>query len=179
MTEETLPRRHVRLTEEQLNNIQGTYRCKLLVKKLDADAIIPTKKYSSDAGFDIYAFESMIIPPWERRAVLTKISFTVPEGTYGRIAPRSGLSIRECKADKTIGGIDIGAGVIDEGYRGEVKIIMINNSNEEYTVKRGDRIAQLILERHACDAEIHEVSNLDQIAGQSDRGTKGFGSSGK
>ena len=89
----------------------------------------------------------------------------MPRGTYGRIAPRSGLAAKH--------GVDVGAGVIDADYRGEVKILLINHSDVKFDIKKGDRIAQLVLERISL-AELNEVSELEETQ----RGQKGFGSTG-
>jgi dUTP pyrophosphatase len=88
------------------------------------------------AGIVIMVNQDMIIPPAERSPVNTGIALAVPQGTYVRIAPRSGLAVKH--------GIDIGAGVIDEDYQGEIKVVLINNSSIPFQVRPGDRIAQLI-----------------------------------
>ena len=100
-----------------------------------------------------------------RKLVPTGIQMAIPVGYYGRVAPRSGLS---CK------GLDIGAGVIDAGYRGEIKILAINNSNKDFFVKRGERIAQLIVTKIADSPTLSVVDELPS----SDRGASGFGSTG-
>jgi len=125
---------------------------------------MPTRGSALAAGYDIYSAESVIIPPHTRHAVHTEISIQVPPGTYGRLAPRSGLSIR---------GIDLGAGVIDADYRGEVKVLLINNADSEFEVTKGHRIAQLILEKHAV-VDACAMTQLDP----SERGEGGFGSTG-
>ena len=95
----------------------------------------------------------------------THIAIQVPLGTYGRIAPRSGLSVKHC--------IDIGAGVIDKDYRGPIKILLINHSDIEFLVQQGDRIAQLILEQIKTP-DTKTVQSLQAT----ERGSKGFGSTG-
>lgn len=95
----------------------------------------------------------------------TDLAIAVPEGTYGRVAPRSGLSVNY--------GICVGAGVIDADYRGNVQVLLFNHSDEDFEVKRGARVAQLILER----AETPEVLEVDTV-GATARGTSGFGSTG-
>jgi len=111
------------------------------------------------------ANELATIPPNERMAISTGIAIATPPGTYARIAPRSGLAAKY--------SIDIGAGVIDQDYRGEIKVILINHSKYPYQVRPGDRIAQLILEKILlANAERTEV--LDKTT----RGDKGFGSTG-
>src|SRR5437588_4876141 len=111
------------------------------------------------------ANELATIPPNERMAISTGIAIATPPGTYARIAPRSGLAAKY--------SIDIGAGVIDLDYRGEIKVISINHSKYPYQVRPGDRIAQLILERILL-ADPKEEEALDKTT----RGNKGFGSTG-
>jgi len=138
------------------------------VKLLDYDAISPYKSYPGSAGYDICSIDSVTIEPGSRLLVATGISLEVPEYYYVRVAPRSGLSVR---------GIDVGAGVVDSSYRGEVKVLLINNSKESYNVQEGDRIAQLIMER-CGNAEITILGYYDELS-MSERGENGFGSSGK
>ena len=95
----------------------------------------------------------------------TGIAIACPVGTYGRIAPRSGLAIKN--------HIDVGAGVVDPDYRGSLGVIMFNHASTEFKIERGDRIAQLILEKHA-PVRIVETQDL----AITDRGTAGFGSTG-
>lgn len=97
--------------------------------------------------------------------VSSGISIAVPEGHYGRMAPRSGLAVKKF--------IDIGAGVIDCDYRGEIMILMFNFSNEDFEVKKGERVAQLIIEKISLP-DVVQVENLDDT----ERGEGGFGSTG-
>ena len=97
-------------------------------------------------------------------AVPTGIKIKLPAGTYGRIAPRSGLSLK---------GIDVAAGVVDRDFRGEVKVVLVNNRSTSFTIAQGDRIAQLVLERIAT-ADVEIVETVDETS----RGTQGFGSTG-
>jgi len=121
---------------------------------------------SSDAGLDLCSSEDLAIPPGQRKAVPTGIAVEIPDGYYGRVAPRSGLAVKH--------GIDVLAGVIDSGYRGEIRAVLLNTDSEKtFEVRRGDRIAQLIVERH-YNFELEEAENLSH----SDRGSAGFGSSG-
>jgi dUTP pyrophosphatase len=137
------------------------------VKLLNYDARSPYKSYPGSAGYDIFSIDSVTIEPGSRRLIATGISLEVPEYYYIRVAPRSGLSVK---------GIDVGAGVVDSSYRGEVKVLLINNSNESYNVQEGDRIAQLIMER-CGNAEITILEYYDELS-MSERGENGFGSSG-
>lgn len=121
----------------------------------------------SDAGIDLRAAEEVYIPPLSRATVSTGLCLEIPEGHYGRVAPRSGLAHRH--------GIDVLAGVVDSSYRGEVKVVLHNTDKEEsFRVSQGDRIAQLIIERH-YNLEFVEVEDLSST----ERGSGGFGSTGK
>ena len=111
----------------------------LKIKLLNKDAMAPSRQSVEAAGYDLYSSFSEIISPEERRLIPLGFSMSIPKGYYGRIAPRSGLSVKK--------SIDIGAGVIDSDYRGEVKVLIINNGRNIFHVKPGDRIAQLIIEK--------------------------------
>ncbi|OAX39151.1 dUTP diphosphatase [Rhizopogon vinicolor AM-OR11-026] len=137
----------------------------LLVKKLSDKARIPTRGSLLAAGYDLYSAEKKVIPAHGKALVDTQLSIAVPAGTYGRVAPRSGL------ASKFM--IDTGAGVIDADYRGVIFVLLYNLSDKDFQVEEGDRIAQLILER-IYTPEIMEVESLDETA----RGTGGWGSTG-
>ena len=138
---------------------------RLLVKRLRDDAHLPVRQTAGSAGYDLYSVEDVSIAPGEWSCVGTGVSFTVPEGTYGRIAPRSGLS---CK------GTHVGAGVVDRDYTGEVKVLLFNMNREKCVeIAKGDRVAQLLLSKIAlCD--VLEVDSLSET----DRGSGGFGSTG-
>lgn len=148
---------------------KNPWRDFLCVEKLDPYAFIPTKANPSDAGYDLYAFEETQIPAWESAIVTTKIRISMPPGYYGRIASRSGLATK---------GIEVGAGVIDNGYRGEILVLLRNLSNITYNAHKGDRIAQLILTPYRTTI-VKEVKSLSDLFGSTDRQTGGFGSSGK
>ena len=137
----------------------------LRIKKLVPEAKIPSKATIEAAGYDIYALENCTVPKQGKLLVATGISMAIPVGYYGRVAPRSGLAVKNF--------IDVGAGVIDSDYRGEVKVLLFNFNVEDFEIKSGDRIAQLIIER-VCPTEILEVEDLDAT----DRGEGGFGSTG-
>lgn len=137
----------------------------LKVTRNNHRAYLPTRSTPGSAGYDLYAVEACSLDPGERCLIDTGISIQVPPNTYGRIAARSGMSVQY--------GIQIGAGVIDEDYRGNVKILMFNHGNETVHIKYGDRIAQLILEQIKC-LPIEETDILDDT----ERGRSGFGSSG-
>lgn len=135
-------------------------------QKLFIDAKIPTYAHPGDAGLDLYACEDIIIEPGKRHAVSLGFALEIPHGFVARILDRSGLAIKN--------GIHCLAGVVDAGYRGEYKVIMINLGEEAYTVEKGDRVAQMLIQPvEICDIEeVEELSN-------SERGEGGFGASGK
>lgn len=137
----------------------------LLVKRLSEKATLPTRGSPLSAGYDLYSAERKVIPAHGKALIDTQISIAVPVGTYGRVAPRSGL------ASKFM--IDTGAGVIDADYRGVVFVLLFNLSDKDFQVEEGDRVAQLILEK-IHTAEVLEVQDLDETI----RGAGGFGSTG-
>ncbi|KAI9171590.1 Deoxyuridine 5'-triphosphate nucleotidohydrolase [Paramyrothecium foliicola] len=137
----------------------------LQVKKLSDKARVPTRGSAFAAGYDIYAARDTTVPARGKVLVDTDIAIAVPEGTYGRIAPRSGLASKHF--------IDTGAGVIDADYRGQVKVLLFNHADADYEIKEGDRIAQLVLER-IYTPEVVEVQELEESV----RGAGGFGSTG-
>jgi dUTP pyrophosphatase len=130
------------------------------------DAQMPKMGSAGSAGYDLYSVVNMEIPPMSRAVVKTGIHITVPIGTYGRIAPRSGLAVKDW--------IDVGAGVIDRDYTGEIMVVLHNHKKELFNVRVGDRIAQLVLER-ITNPQVVQMCEL----GGSKRGDGGFGSTGK
>ena len=135
------------------------------VKRLSSASRCPERKSSGAAGYDLFSAQEVVINKREHRLVKTDIQVAIPEGYYGRIAPRSGLALKY--------GIDVGAGVVDSDYRGAVGVILFNHSKVPFQVKIGDRIAQLIIEK-IITPNIIEVENIDDTA----RGECGFGSTG-
>lgn len=136
------------------------------IKKTRPTATIPTKGSKKAAGYDLTnAGEEVLLAPGEKHLFPTGLVMEIPEGLYGRIAPRSGLANKNA--------IDVLAGVIDSDYRGEVGVILINHSKGYVPFKTGDRIAQIIFETYH-DALFNEVSETDET----NRGTGGFGSTG-
>eukprot|EP00877_Chromochloris_zofingiensis_P003311 jgi/Chrzof1/12981/Cz07g15060.t1 len=135
------------------------------VLRMSDDAVVPVRGSKHAAGYDLSSAEDCVIPAKGKYCVGTQIKIAVPSGTYGRVAPRSGLAAKHF--------IDVGAGVIDEDYRGEVKVLLFNHSDVDFAVKKHDRIAQLILEK-ICTPEVVEVQELCET----DRGLGGFGSTG-
>lgn len=139
---------------------------KLEIKLNYEDSQVPTKGSDGSAGYDLYSYEDGLILPNGRRAFNTGISLTVLKNHYGRIAPRSGLALKY--------GIDVLAGVCDQDFTGSIKVILQNNGSESYMVNKGDKIAQIIMEKISCP-DIIVVNNLRET----ERGSGGFGSTGK
>lgn len=139
---------------------------KLLFKRLDGNKNdLPSRGSESAAGMDLRAFGDHRIEPGQRILVKTGWAVSLPDGHYGRVAPRSGLAYKH--------GIDVLAGVIDVDYRGDIGVILLNTSDQSFVVETGDRIAQLIIEKCSyLDAE--ETYSLPE----SSRGAGGFGSTG-
>ena len=135
------------------------------VKKLSPQATVPTKANDSDAGWDLYASEDAIIDPSKTELISTHISFAIPEGYVGLIWDRSGMAAKR--------GLHRFAGVIDSGYRGEVKVCLWNSSDKYCVINAGERIAQILFQE-APSFTMVEVNSLDDT----DRGIGGFGSSG-
>jgi dUTP pyrophosphatase len=140
----------------------------LRVRRLHPEARLPTRAYVGDAGLDLYAVEAVTLAPGERAAVSTGIAIEVPGGQAGLVLPRSGLAARH--------GIALvnAPGLIDAGYRGEVKVLLLNTDRREaFEIAPGERIAQLVLVR----IETPNVAEVQELA-LSARGSGGFGSSG-
>jgi len=143
----------------------------LNVKRVHADAKIPSSAEEQSIGLDLSSVDNVIIKPGERTLIDTGIQVELTPTNlnglfyYLRVAPRSGLAVKN--------GIDVGAGVVDASYRGNIKVVLFNFGSESFVVKTGDRIVQLIIEM-AVIPTVNEVKEL----GISLRGSNGFGSSG-
>ncbi|KAL0017198.1 hypothetical protein SO802_004267 [Lithocarpus litseifolius] len=137
----------------------------LRVKKLSEKAVLPSRGSPLSAGYDLSSATETKVPARGKAFVPTDLSIAIPEGTYARVAPRSGLAWKH--------SIDVGAGVIDADYRGPVGVILFNHSDVDFKVKVGDRIAQLIIEKIMIP-DVIEVEDLDATV----RGEGGFGSTG-
>ncbi|XP_041750516.1 deoxyuridine 5'-triphosphate nucleotidohydrolase isoform X2 [Coregonus clupeaformis] len=137
----------------------------LKFSKLSEHATAPTRGSAKAAGYDLFSAYDYSIGPMDKAIVKTDIQIAVPSGCYGRVAPRSGLAAKHF--------IDVGAGVVDEDYRGNVGVVLFNFSKETFEVKRGDRVAQLVCER-ICYPDLQELKTLDET----ERGSGGFGSTG-
>jgi dUTP pyrophosphatase len=140
----------------------------LRVARLDERATLPTRAHPGDAGLDLYALEAATLQPGERASIATGIAVEIPPGQAGLVLPRSGLAARH--------GITVvnAPGLIDSGYRGELRVLLLNTDRRErFALAAGDRIAQLVLVAIALPEPV-EVASL-QV---SERGLGGFGSSG-
>jgi len=138
---------------------------KIEIKKLSENATLPTQGSKYAAGYDLYAAEEGVVLSECRLLIKTNISVSIPEGYYGRIAPRSGLAYKS--------GLDVIAGVIDADYRGDIGVILYNTDVKDFEFKKGDRIAQLIIEK-CHNVEWQEVDELEDSV----RSDGGFGSTG-
>jgi len=138
------------------------------VRRLDDRALLPTRAHSGDAGLDLYAVEGVVLEPGERASVGTGIAVEIPDGQAGLVLARSGLAARH--------GIALvnAPGLIDAGYRGEIRVLLLNTDRRSaFRLEPGDRIAQLVVVR----VETPEVVEVEALA-SSERGHGGFGSSG-
>lgn len=137
------------------------------VRKLHPEARLPLRAHDGDAGADLYSVEAETIPPGERRAVGTGIAVALPPGYAGFVQPRSGLAFKH--------GVMVvnSPGLIDAGYRGEIRVSLYNSGSEPFEIAVGDRIAQFVIQRVETFGFV-EVDELDETG----RGAGGFGSTG-
>ncbi len=140
---------------------------KIRIKKLHADAILPSYAHgpAEDAGMDLRAVERVVLSPGAAQAVPTGIAIELPSGAEAQVRPRSGMALKH--------SVTVNFGTIDPGYRGEIRVIMFNLGRHDYTVEKGDRIAQLIVSKY------EPVEWEEGELGDSVRGAGGFGSSGR
>ena len=148
--------------ERNITNTDGTT---LSFMKLSEDAKPPERASTNAAGLDLFSAKTILIPSRGRRMVPTDIAIQLPKGTYGRIAPRSGMAVRHF--------IGVGGGVIDYDFTGNVTVILFNHGDQMFKVEKGDRIAQLIIEK-ISQPVIVEVNSIQKTV----RGANGFGSTG-
>jgi dUTP pyrophosphatase len=134
-------------------------------KKLDVNATLPTRGSASAAGLDLYSIEAACLRPNQRSLVRTGLAVAIPEGFYGRLAPRSGLATKN--------GLDVLAGVIDADYRGEIQCLLHNTSDEIVELAAQTRICQLIIEKIITPTPL-----LVEELMSTTRGSGGFGSTG-
>ncbi|MGZ3697877.1 MAG: dUTP diphosphatase [Bdellovibrionota bacterium] len=137
----------------------------LPVLRLTSDAVLPTRAHADDAGLDLYGLEEVTLNPREGRALKTGVALALREGCVGLVADRSSMAKR---------GLKTAGGVIDAGYRGEIQIVIWNMSDQPQHLKKGDRIAQLLI----LPIETPMPQEVTELPG-SQRGEKGFGSSGR
>lgn len=139
---------------------------KLQIKKLHSDARLPEYALPGDAGMDLFALESVSLEPGARTDIGTGLAIAIPEGYVGLIWDKSGLSNRH--------GLKVLGGVIDSGYRGEIRVGLINLGSEPVSFESGHKVAQMLIQR-VESPEIVEVETLDET----ERGSGGFGSTGR
>ncbi|WP_252231595.1 dUTP diphosphatase [Clostridium sp. ZBS15] len=139
----------------------------LKIKKINEKAIVPNYAHEGDAGLDLYSVEKLLLEPGERGLIHTGIQIELPKNTEAQIRPRSGLALKH--------GITTlnSPGTIDEGYRGEIGVILINHSKESFKIEEGMKIAQMVI-KPVLNVQIEEVNELSD----SERKANGFGSSG-
>lgn len=138
---------------------------KLKIQKIDFEATIPDYANKNDAGLDLYSIEELVVKSGERAVIRTGIKMEIPEGYVGLVWDKSGLAVKN--------GVKTMAGVIDAGYRGEIKVVLTNLGQEDFIVKKNSKIAQMLIQKIE-HPEIEEVKKLSE----SDRGENGFGSTG-
>ena len=137
----------------------------LKIKKLHNDAKVPQRANSGDAGLDLCTIESATISPGCHATLKTGLAFAIPDGMVGLVWPRSKLASKY--------GLDILAGVVDSGYSGEVMVSVINHGKTEIEIRKGDKIAQMIIQSHYSDQQIIVADDL----GATDRGSSGINDS--
>jgi dUTP pyrophosphatase len=138
----------------------------LKFRKLTANAMLPTRGSSAAAGLDLYSIEPVSLLPQQRALVRTGLAVAIPEGFYGRIAPRSGLATKN--------GIDVLAGVIDADYRGEIQCLLYNTGDQTVELPAQSKICQLIIEKIVTPS----AEWVDELP-ETTRGERGFGSTGR
>jgi len=138
------------------------------IKRLNSDAIIPAYQSEGAAGFDLHAIEDLILKPGQRALVGTGLAIALKKGYELQVRPRSGLALKH--------GITClnAPGTIDSDYRGEVKVLLINHGSEDFEIKKGERIAQAVVNQ-IIQVKLIEVDELDST----ERGEHGFGSTGR
>lgn len=142
-------------------------KLELKIKRIHVDAKLPLQANPGDAGMDLFSIETVTIPAGEARLIKTGLQLELSEGTEAQIRPRSGLALNYCVT------VLNSPGTVDEGYRGEIDVILINHGNDPFVVEKSMRIAQMVIQ-YVPSVQITEVSDLSQTI----RGTSGFGSSG-
>jgi dUTP pyrophosphatase len=141
---------------------------KIPLRRLDPELSLPQRAHPGDAGIDLRSAETVKIPPEGWLSVGTGVAVAIPDGHVGLVSPRSGLAARHGI------GVANGPGIVDAGYRGELRVLLINHGGETVAIERGERIAQLVVVP-MTEIEFDEVDELPP----SSRGDGGFGSSGR
>ncbi len=137
----------------------------LKIKKINKDAVLPSRAHEFDAGLDLFSVEDLDLLPGERKQIKTGIIMAIPEGYVGLIWDKSGLSFKY--------GLKVFGGVIDSGYRGEIMVVIANTSQNKYEIKKSQKIAQLLIQK----VELVDVVESELLS-DTQRGIGGFGSSG-
>lgn len=137
----------------------------LKVKRIQKDAKLPRYSHKGDAGLDVFSAEACVLEAGEVKPIPTGIQLAIPEGFVGLVWDKSGLSLK---------GVHCLAGVIDSGYRGEIKVVMVNLGHKPFVIEKGMKIAQILIQP-VTEVKVLEAEELEDTS----RGEKGFGSSGK
>lgn len=143
---------------------------RIVVYRRSPQASLPRRATPQSAGLDLTSVENVIIQERGRAVVATDLTIILPRGTFGRIAPRSGLAVKH--------GIDVGAGIVDADYRGRIEVVLFNHTDDVFFVRQGDRIAQLIVQPCIMEDVVEETSDPSFLFQSTERGEKGFGSTG-
>jgi dUTP pyrophosphatase len=155
---------------------------RLIVVRRSVDAKLPFRASKGAAGYDLYSAETVTIPPKDRALIATDVAIVIPTGYYGQIKSRSSLAINKVDVKgSTVGEDYTKAGVVDSDYRGKIGVVLANEGIGEYEVKKGDRIAQLVIVKILI-ADVIELTEaeFDDFDGfVTRRGSGGFGSTGK
>lgn len=138
---------------------------KIKFQKISDGAIIPFCAHRGDAGMDIFSAEETVLKPSERKAIKTGFKMELPEGFVALVWDKSGLAVKN--------GVKTMAGVIDCGYRGEILIVLVNMGSEPFEIKKGQKIAQMLIQK----VERPEIEEADSVS-ETIRGQGGFGSTG-
>jgi len=137
------------------------------IKRIHPDAKLPFQANTGDAGMDLYSIDNIMIPSGEAKLIRTGLQIELPQGTEAQIRPRSGLALKHSVT------VLNSPGTIDEGYRGEIGVILINHGKEPFLVEKSMRIAQMVIQL-VPTIQVTEVNELSESV----RGSSGFGSSG-
>jgi dCMP deaminase len=153
------------IVENKMDNLNVTSKVKIKIKKLHPDAIVPQYAHPGDAGMDLFSVEEdFVLYPRERKVIGTGLAFELPEGYVSLFWDKSGMASK---------GIKLSGGVIEYTYRGEYKVVLTNLSSENFEIKKGQKIAQVLIQPIAT-AEVEVVDELSET----ERGETGFGASG-